>query len=84
MKKIYALLVLATALAGCGDNTPVQTVEWYKQHDAERKEMVDKCNDNPGQTELAANCTNAKQADNEKSTARRGWINPTVPGTTKP
>lgn len=82
MKKIYVLLALAAALTGCGDNQPVQTVDWYKQHDTERKEMVAKCDANPGQTELAPNCTNAKQAEKEKANARRGWLTPSMPGAT--
>ena len=36
MKNIVLLTLLAI-LAGCGENTPVQTVDWYKEHDAERK-----------------------------------------------
>lgn len=82
MKKFYALFVVAAVLTGCGDKTPVQTVEWYKDHDAERKEMVAKCGDNPGQNELTANCVNAKQADKEKANARRGWLTPSMPGET--
>ncbi|MDP4573448.1 EexN family lipoprotein [Pseudomonas sp. LPH60] len=80
MKKIFTLVVIATALSGCGDSAPVQTVDWYKGHEVERKEMIAKCDDNPGQTAMGANCTNAKQADNEKANARRGWLTPTMPG----
>ena len=39
MKKLSLVLVVAAVLAGCGENTPVQTVDWYKAHDTERKAM---------------------------------------------
>ena len=49
MKKLSIALVVAAVLAGCGENTPVQTVDWYKAHDTERKEMIAKCKSNPGE-----------------------------------
>ena len=53
MKKITFLLFFsAVVLVGCGEKTPVQTVDWYKTHDAERLAMIEKCAANPG--ELAA------------------------------
>lgn len=73
MKKLYVGLgLVAVFLSGCSDGTPTQTVEWYKQHDAERKEMNAKCDDNPGKLENTPNCINSKQADNEKANTRRG------------
>lgn len=75
MKNI-ALLALLAILAGCGENTPVQTVDWYKEHEAERKEMLAKCEADPGRLGESANCVNAQQADNQKANARRGWVTP--------
>lgn len=51
-------------LAGCTKEAldPVQTVEWYKQHEAERIAMATKCQNNPGQLASTPNCINAKQA----------------------
>lgn len=74
MKNI-ALLTLII-ITGCSENTPVQTVDWYKEHDTERKEMIAKCNTDPGRLGESANCVNAQQADNEKALARRGWLTP--------
>lgn len=34
-EKLTLFLIVAATLAGCGENTPVQTVDWYKAHDAE-------------------------------------------------
>jgi len=33
MKKLALSLVVAAVLAGCGENTHVQTADWYKAHD---------------------------------------------------
>lgn len=75
MKKL-TLLALFVIITGCGENTPVQTVDWYKEHDGERKDMIAKCKADPGQLAGSANCVNAQQADDQKASARRGWITP--------
>ena len=51
-------------LAGCTQEAlePVQTVAWYKAHEAERIAMATKCHNNPGQLEKTPNCINAQQA----------------------
>ncbi len=51
-------------LLGCTKESldPVQTVEWYKQHEAERMAALQKCMNNPGQLEKTANCVNARGA----------------------
>jgi hypothetical protein len=72
-RKLLAFFFVAI-LSGCGEKTPVQTVEWYKEHDAERQAMIGKCQDNPGELAASANCVNAKQAQNEKDLARRGTL----------
>lgn len=76
MRKLSIVLVVAAFLAGCGDNTPVQTVDWYKTHDVEREEMLVNCKNNPGELAASPNCLNAQQAGNEKANARRGWLKP--------
>ena len=69
MKKLSALLFLAAiALAGCKEDQPVevvQTVDWYKAHDAERIEMVKKCKNSPGEIAGTTNCINAKSAHDQ-------------------
>jgi len=74
MKKLSALLVTFTLLSGCGDNTPVQTVQWYKEHDAERQEMLNKCKNDRNAMDAAPNCVNAEQAQVEKKSSRRGVV----------
>lgn len=77
MKKLSAMLFFTVAtLVGCGENTPVQTVDWYKANEPNRREMLAKCKADPGRLGASANCVNALQADNEKANARRGWIIP--------
>ncbi len=74
MKKILTLLfVAAAALAGCGEKTPVQTVDWYKAHDAERLAMIEKCASNPGELAASPNCINAKTAANHLVVDKRGY-----------
>lgn len=62
MKKIVFLFTLILMLAGCGKADPVQTVDWYKTHDAERKAINEKCKNNPGELSKTPNCQNAGEA----------------------
>lgn len=59
-------LVLSGVLGivGCTQEAldPVQTVAWYKAHEAERIAMATKCHNNPGRLEKTPNCINAQQA----------------------
>lgn len=59
-------LVLSGVLGivGCTQEAldTVQTVAWYKAHEAERIAMATKCHNNPGQLEKTPNCINAQQA----------------------
>jgi hypothetical protein len=59
-------LVLSGVLGivGCTQEAldPVQTVAWYKTHEAERIAMATKCHNNPGQLDKTPNCINAQQA----------------------
>lgn len=74
MKKLSALLFLAAlALAGCKDNDPVQTVDWYMANTPERLAMLEKCKANPGELSASPNCINAKTAANHLSVDKRGY-----------
>ena len=74
MKKLSTLLIVAAAvLVGCGEKTPVQTVDWYKTHDAERLAMIEKCTANPGELAASPNCINAKTAANHLVVDKRGY-----------
>lgn len=73
MKNIIALAAAAAALAGCSENTPVQTVDWYKANEAERTAMISKCKANPGQLEASPNCINAVTAANHLAIDKRSY-----------
>jgi len=76
MKKLIIVLAGLFLLSGCNDKAEtVQTMDWYKTHDAERKEMIDQCKNNPGELMLTPNCVNAKKARNQKESAKRGLLN---------
>lgn len=76
MKRIAQIASLAAIviLSACKEDAPVQTVEWYKGHDAERAQMIAECRNNPGETAASANCINASQADNQLQLSRRGGL----------
>ena len=74
MKKLSTFLFAsAVALVGCGEKTPVQTVDWYKAHDAERLARIEKCAANPGGLAASTNCVNAKTAANHLTVDKRGY-----------
>lgn len=78
MKRIALVSALAV-LAGCSQAPapvaePVQTVEWFKEHDAERSAALEKCRANPGELAGTPNCINAEKAQQEKDVARRGHL----------
>lgn len=73
MKKLSIALAITGIFAGCGENTPVQTVEWYKANEVERLAMIEKCNANPGELAASSNCINAKTATNHIVVDKRGY-----------
>lgn len=42
---------------------PTHDVTWYKAHPVERKAMIARCQNNPGQLDRTPNCINAKHAE---------------------
>ncbi|EJQ0681022.1 EexN family lipoprotein [Pseudomonas aeruginosa] len=84
MKKMMVLVMAGalSVLAGCKEDKTevVQSVEWYKAHTAERKDMLAKCNENPGERMATPNCVNASRADSSTTWgARGGGIKPVAP-----
>lgn len=77
MKITHAIVIVAMiGLSACSKGESVQTVDWYKTHDAERKAMVDRCHAAPGELALTPNCVNAGQASGVKAAERRGYVQP--------
>lgn len=59
--KTLAIITLTALLTACGEEE-TKTVEYYKEHIAERDAKVKECVNNPGEKSNAPNCINAKQA----------------------
>jgi len=63
---IVSLCVVALLFSGCSEQAeqaePVQTVDWYKEHEGERIAMIQKCQNNPGKMAATPNCINSIQA----------------------
>lgn len=74
MKNILFPFFIALTLAACGENTPVQTVDWYKAHAPERNAIIAKCEASPGEFAASANCINAKTAANHLAVDKRGYF----------
>lgn len=74
MKNILFPFFIVLTLAACGDNTPVQTVDWYKAHTPARNAMIAKCEASPGELAASANCINAKTAANHLAVDKRGYF----------
>ncbi|WP_448128195.1 EexN family lipoprotein [Salinicola sp. NYA28a] len=65
---LKSVLVLVTAaaimmLSGCNDEDP-KTVEWWSQHDSERKEFVEECKNDSAEA-MSTNCQNAMRAESK-------------------
>lgn len=58
-KVIAGLMAIALLLQACGDKA--QTVEWYREHEAERKDKVKWCNDDAARG-ITPDCMNASKA----------------------
>lgn len=62
MKQVLLVMAVAAGLSACGPKEPVQTVDWYKAHTAERDAMIGHCQANPGELDGTPNCINATDA----------------------
>jgi len=67
LKNGWFLLVLAV-LASCSSDElgPRRDVAYYMEHDEERKEVIAKCDNDPGRLKLHPNCDNAYRARTER------------------
>ena len=85
MRKTMALFVVGmmTIFVGCGADQKtaevVQTVDWYKEHQAEREQVLAKGRSNPGEMESSPNYINANRAEQELTWSKRGGIKPPKP-----
>ncbi|HET9239204.1 MAG TPA: EexN family lipoprotein [Oligoflexus sp.] len=84
MKKFAVLIVVTSFIAaGCEKEKDVKTVEWFKEHEKERREMLAKCNDNPGELIATPNCFNANRAESSMTWSSRSGMRPVKPLTSE-
>lgn len=67
---IAALIISLVAMCGCKEDqpaapAPAMTVEWYKANEQARKDMLAKCNNNPGELAASPDCVNATVANEQ-------------------
>lgn len=62
MNKAVVVVFAGLALLGCKDEKVVQTKQWYKDHDSERKARVEVCR-NDAREEAKPDCRNALEAE---------------------
>ncbi|MGH8073122.1 MAG: EexN family lipoprotein [Lysobacter sp.] len=67
------LVMVVTVLSGCVGEEP-KSVQWFKDHEAERKAVIDDCNRNA--VPESVECLNAQEAQDDLSLARRGYVKP--------
>ncbi len=77
MKKtpvVVAIFCASFFITGCNEKNvePVQTVDWFKEHKAERDAMLEKCRNNPGELEETPNCINAGRAESSITWSSKG------------
>lgn len=69
MKKLILSCLTTVFLFGC-NSEEIKTVDWYKQHETERNEMIKKCK-NEHSLDGTKNCTNALSAHSSISIGKK-------------
>ncbi len=80
--KILLAAFLSLSLSACKEDQAqekVNTVEWYKENQAERDAQLAKCQSNPGELALTPNCVNAKRAKNSSTWESTRGADPIAP-----
>lgn len=72
MKKFSAILAMLT-LASCSSSEP-RSIQWFKDHDVERKAVIEACNQNS--VPESVECMNAQKAADALALERRGYVKP--------
>jgi len=58
---VFFAVIFVLTLSGCVGEKD-RTVEWYKEHETERKAKIAECENNPGKLANTPNCVNARVA----------------------
>lgn len=67
------IILGALLLASCAEDEP-RSVQWFKDHEAERKSVMVACDRDA--VPASVECLNAQKADDELSLSRRGYVKP--------
>ncbi|EGQ9055244.1 EexN family lipoprotein [Vibrio parahaemolyticus] len=71
MKHLTLATILIFFLSGCfSSEEQTHDVAWFKSHEKERRSILNKCINNPGELKDNSNCLNAKQAERELTTGQ--------------
>lgn len=70
---LVTAVMVVTALSGCNGEDP-RSVQWFKDHEAERNAAIEDCNRNA--VPESVECLNAQKAKDDLSLARRGYVKP--------
>lgn len=73
MRTIFVATALLAMMACSRMETP-KTVDWYKEHKAEREALLAECKQHGLATSL--DCENANKANIGLAAARRGYVKP--------
>lgn len=65
-------LALALVLCACHPTEPTRSVEWFKVNRSSLKEVLARCNSNPGELAATPNCVNASRAKGEITWGAKG------------
>ena len=60
-KQLGLVTLLSVGLIACHRET-IHDVAWWKAHGSDRKDMIARCENNPGLMEHNPNCENSEQA----------------------
>lgn len=74
MTRLLIVAMAACLLGSCAEPSAAPTVEWFKSHDAERKEALNNC----PHSDQSAGCSNARKARDELQLGSRGYAKPVV------
>ncbi len=74
MTRLLTVSMAAWLLVSCAEPSTAPTVEWFKSHDAERKEALKNC----PHSDQSAGCSNARKARDELQLGSRSYAKPVV------
>lgn len=74
IRGLLTALVCGLSLSSQAPAATPKTVTYYDEHDGERKAVLARCRDNPGQLRDTPDCVNAERADAQKDLARRAHL----------